>query len=119
MVKCPACGFESADGASWCDFCKEPFRKAGRAPAPAPSPEAAAPQAAGEKKQGLPWDEIPSEILALDSGGKIPSLPPWVRRAAWAVLGAWVIMLMVLVGAYLGRQKALEQGAAVPQRPSP
>jgi hypothetical protein len=26
-VRCPACGFASAPGAKWCEFCKEPFRE--------------------------------------------------------------------------------------------
>lgn len=26
-VRCPACGFESVEGAQWCEFCKEPFVK--------------------------------------------------------------------------------------------
>lgn len=28
-VKCPTCRFESPDGAEWCEFCKEPFRRKG------------------------------------------------------------------------------------------
>ena len=37
-LKCPSCGFDSPEGAKWCDFCKEPFR---RKEAPPPAPAAA------------------------------------------------------------------------------
>src|SRR5258705_162095 len=30
-LKCPACGFDSPEGAAFCDMCKEPFKKKGSA----------------------------------------------------------------------------------------
>ncbi len=86
MIRCPACGFESPDTAQWCDFCKEPFRKA-----PQPKPG------------------IPPEFLALDTGGKITSTPPWLRYAAWSVLAAWLIAILALMGAYLAKQRSQQQ----------
>lgn len=45
-MKCPSCGFETPDAQGWCDFCKEPFRRAQKKDAPAPAetaPASAAP----------------------------------------------------------------------------
>ena len=100
MAKCPACGFESPDSADWCDFCKEPFRRAAKAPDPQR-------QAEGPKKG------IPAEFMDLDAGGKIPHAPPWLRTAAWAVLAAWFIVVMSLLGAYMARQNAQQQDRPV------
>ncbi|MCX5794470.1 MAG: hypothetical protein NTY77_03095 [Elusimicrobia bacterium] len=94
MVRCPACGCESPDSAQWCDLCKEPFRRGRPAAAPAANPAPA-----GEPKTG-----IPPEFLALDTGGKIPAAPPWLRYAAWSVVAACVILIMAFLGAYLAKQ---------------
>ncbi|MDD5629606.1 MAG: hypothetical protein PHU21_11115, partial [Elusimicrobia bacterium] len=87
--------------AQWCDFCKEPFRKAVPAPLPAAQADPRAAAQGAEAGAG-----IPSEFLALDSGGRIPAPPPWLRYAVWSVLGACVLLIMSLLGAYLARQGA-------------
>ena len=91
MAKCPACGFESPDGAICCDFCKEPFRRS------RPAPEKAA----------APPGGIPPEFQGLDTGGSIPPVPPWLRYAAWAVLAACLVAIMAFAGTCLARQKSL------------
>jgi hypothetical protein len=105
VAKCPACGFESPDPAQWCDLCKEPFRNA----PPAADPEGA--------RKALPGQGIPPEFLALDTGGKIPHAPPWLRYAAWSILAAWFVVVMALLGAYLSRQDAQQQGRPAGQPP--
>ncbi|HAM36244.1 MAG TPA: hypothetical protein DEB40_12685 [Elusimicrobia bacterium] len=106
MVKCPACGFESPDSAQWCDFCKEPFRKASKKePSIQPPPEK-------PKIEAVPNGQIPPHFLDMDTGGNIPVLPSWVRYAAWAVLGAWLIAMITLFTTYMAKQDALENAAA-------
>ena len=97
-MKCPACGFDSPDDAAWCDFCKEPFRKG--PPPPRLSPPATPPVPEG-KRNGAP----PAEFAHLDPGERIPTMPPWVRLAAWAFVGFWFVWGMVLLGFYLGKQR--------------
>jgi hypothetical protein len=106
VVKCPACGFESPDEAQWCDFCKEPFRKARPATPPAKVDSEAV------RKALDPTDGIPPEFLALDSGGKIPPVPPWLRYATWSVIAAWFIAIMAFMGAYLAKRNSPSQTQA-------
>ncbi len=94
-VKCPACGFDSPDGASWCDFCKEPFRKK----------KTAAPQARPERKsislEELPkeaLERLPLELLPGQDGEKVPSAPPWFRTAAWVVLLSILLVVLTMAG---------------------
>ena len=95
MAECPACGFDSPDGAICCDFCKEPFRR-GR---PAAPPKPAEGPGAGSG--------IPPEFRGLDTGGSVPPVPPWLRYAAWAVLAVCLVAIMAFAGTCLARQKSL------------
>jgi len=93
-VKCPACGFETPDGQAWCDFCKEPFRtKSGPQQKAVPvSPDVlrklhqVSSESSGQVKEG-----IPPEFAHLDSGEKIPEVPPLARRLAWGILAAVIL----------------------------
>lgn len=82
-VWCPSCGFESPDGAPWCDFCKEPF---GKKPKPAPPPN---PLAGLSKEQLL---ELPAETLLKAEEPPPPSAPPWLRPLTWAMLVIWLAL---------------------------
>jgi hypothetical protein len=116
-VKCKACGFDSADGADWCEMCKEPFHKklpakpAAAAAAPAAKPPAqnlADAQAAAEfaaLKKLTPEEllkRIPEE-LQRDPSEKIPTVPPWFRMAAYAFLFGLAILTVGLVAMTLMR----------------
>lgn len=86
-LRCPACGFESPDGAQWCDFCKEPFRAQEAAP-----PAGTRPPPDKEAGTALPLD--PREIekaLAQDWARKTPSAPKGLRLAAIVFLLAWIL----------------------------
>ena len=116
-VKCPSCGFESAAEARWCDFCKEPFRAAKpaaeppRPPRPQAAPAAVSP-GPRPKFEKLPAPDapgsIPAEFAHLDRGEKLPTLPPWFKWSAWAVLAFAVIGLCVLGGMLMGKKAVLE-----------
>ncbi len=105
LVKCPACGFESPEGAQWCDFCKEPFNKK---PKPAPAPAVASPplklpppplpSASQDVAAG-----IPPEFAGLDTGGKIPVAPPWFKYAGLALLGIWILCMVWMAGFYMAK----------------
>lgn len=87
-MRCPACGSENEDGRQWCDFCKEPFNKK---VVPKTS-EAAAPKQPSS---------IPAEFAGLDSGERIPAVPPKLRLAAWvffalAMLGVLALSMMAV-----------------------
>lgn len=89
-VKCSRCGFDSPDGASWCDFCKEPFAKKPKASAPAAVPEPAPARLAGLTKEGV-------ETLAVDQLLKpeeppIAAPPGWLRPLAWIMLAATIVL---------------------------
>ncbi len=114
-VKCNACGFDSADGADWCEMCKEPFHKkaqpkAAPAPGPAPAParaQSAAPapaeaQAAAELAalKNLSPEELIKRLpmeLGRDPAQKIPAVPPWFRMAAYAFTFAMALLTLALV----------------------
>ncbi|MBI4375351.1 MAG: hypothetical protein HY549_02765 [Elusimicrobia bacterium] len=83
-ARCPSCGFDSADGALYCDFCKEPFLKRKKPGAP----EALASAASASD---------PLLMLQADED-KIPRLPGWVRVAAWGLL-ALVLLSAALMAA--------------------
>lgn len=117
-MKCPACGFESADDAAWCDFCKEPFRKAGRPPSPeAPLGPPPPPAPAQASRNGKPLADI--DLKGLDSGERIPAVPPWARLAAWAFLAAWLICGMMLLGTYAAKERSDVQSIPLPDPASP
>ena len=117
-MKCPACGFDSADGAQWCDFCKEPFNKK-KAPQPVPASPTPAPGPLLPKgAEAL----IPPEFVGLDAGEKVPTLPRWVRPAAWAIVALWVVWGVALLGYYLGKAQPRQepvagQGVSIPVPP--
>ena len=104
MPKCPACKFDSPEGAAWCDFCKEPFQKKAKphpeAP-PAPRPEAAPPANLGELKKLTPeelFKRLPAELskdAAADQA--IPRLPPWFRPLAYCILALLAVMMASLI----------------------
>ncbi len=120
-MKCPACGFDSADDAAWCDFCKEPFRKAAP-PAPgaagsgesfrAPPPQAPAPAAAPAQRNGKPLVNL--DLKSLDPGERIPTIPPWARMAAWAFLGLWAVGGMMLLGYYAAQERRAVESVPLP-----
>jgi hypothetical protein len=108
--KCPACGFDSPDGAQWCDMCKEPFQK--KTTRPTPAAAAAAHAAAAELAANLPPADVkdlkklpPEELfkrlpleLSRDGGaGDIPKLPPWFLTAAYVFIAALAIMTVLLI----------------------
>lgn len=101
--RCQACGFESPAEAPYCDFCKEPFRP--KTPKPPPSvPQSASPKPAAPAN----LLELPEEALAklppgfvLKDEEKVPSLPRWLRWAAWAFLGLWLLAGAIVAGAWL------------------
>lgn len=91
-AKCPACGFESAEGAQWCDFCKEPFNKKRPEAAPAPEPKPATPPPAlgPISLEDLPREalaKLPAELLPGMDGERIPEPPKWLKPLAYAFLG--------------------------------
>ena len=88
-MKCPACGFDSPEGAQWCDFCKEPFFKK------APKPTPARPTSGGV---------IPSEFAALDAGERIPIIPKWVRLVSWGFLALWALVGLIVFGFYIAKK---------------
>lgn len=116
-IKCPSCGFDSPDAATWCEFCKEPFRsktpkaKLTYKTPPAPAPAAAAPGPAQKPAEPAPavpkeiLDRVPEELAAAaEQEEKLPVLPPWFRYLAWGFLGVWFVAGMILAGILLGRR---------------
>lgn len=111
-MKCPACGFETPDGQAWCDFCKHPFRaKPEKDPPSEKKPALLSPdvllkldqvksETSGQVKEG-----IPPEFAHLDSGEKIPEVPPIARYLAWGILAVvvlWAIVGMVWISRHAG-----------------
>ncbi len=93
-VRCKSCGMESADGAAWCDFCKEPFVKKPKAaatppPAPAPEPAAPPPELAGITKEKV--EELDVDKLLKPASEPPPAAPPWLRPIAWVMLGLIIV----------------------------
>lgn len=106
--KCPSCGFESAEGAPFCDFCKEPFRKAKAASVPVPSEDAK------RLLAGLPPEllaKIPPQLLSAKEE-KLPPVEPWVRYAAWGFLGFWLIAGFITAGIWAARYQARQDEAS-------
>lgn len=81
-LKCPACGFDSPDAALYCDFCKEPFRGAPKAPVD------------------------PAAIELKPDPEQVPVLPPWARMGAWLFLGLWIIIGCIVAGVLKARYEA-------------
>lgn len=92
-VKCPSCGFESAQGALFCDLCKEPFQK----------PKKAVPASAAKIMEELAKD-LPKEALAkipahlMMDEEKVPVVKPWMRYAAWGFLFFWLAVAGIMTG---------------------
>jgi hypothetical protein len=116
-AKCPACGFESADDAQWCDFCKEPFnKKKGEKPAPAPIPEAkpanpAPPSALGPVSlEDLPREalaKLPPNLLPGQDGEKIPEAPKWLKPFAISFLAVVAIAAALLTMVFVVKIRRL------------
>lgn len=102
-MKCPACGFDSPDDAAWCDFCKEPFRKRSPQPSELEPGRPPAPVPAEPKRNGAPRLE---EFAHLDAGERMPILPSWVRGVAIAIVAIWLLVGFVVLGFYVGKQRA-------------
>lgn len=98
-MKCPSCGFESADGAGWCDFCKEPFRAAKPAQAP-PAEKLTA--------------EALADIVLPPDPEQVPTIPQWARLGAWIFLGLWIIFGCILAGVMKARHEAARAEAPLP-----
>jgi hypothetical protein len=117
-VKCPSCGFDAAEDALYCDFCKHPFRREKAAP-PAPEKPAADPAAAlaGLSKEAL--EKIPAHLLPLTPDPPLKA-PPWLKHAAWvflfACLAAMVAVSFVANMRYRERPPQPEAPLAVPKR---
>ena len=125
-VKCKACGFDSADGADWCEMCKEPFHKRVAAkPAPAAAkpaaPELADAQAAAEVaalKKLSPEEllkRLPME-LERDRGETVPTVPPWFRTAAYLFALVMGILTLVLIMVTLQRARQAEPAPRIQSR---
>lgn len=125
-VKCPSCGFDSPDGAQWCDFCKEPFKKKERPPATgATSPAAAPPSTPAAPKTQTPSsspkniEELPQEVRAKiqtllaapDDREKVPAIPNWFRALAWLFMAVWLVSGIIVGGILLGRQRSRQESA--------
>lgn len=108
-VKCPSCGFESADGAQWCDMCKQPFNKA----RPAAAQAVKDPPKAPEDLKKAPADELLKKLASEEQ--KVPPVPPWARMAAWVFLGMWIIFGCILAGVYMARYEDARNRAPVSQ----
>lgn len=105
-MKCPACSMQVADDALYCDFCKEPFRKARR-------PRADAPAEAGAPKLPDPGKMPPAE--ALEPGAQPPLLSAAVpglgfRVPRWVRPLAWTFFLIVMIGVVYAVRFAMKYG---------
>jgi hypothetical protein len=116
-MKCPSCGFDSPEGASWCDFCKHPFKREKSAPARAPSAPSSEPRI---KKliEDLP-DEVRAKLPAhLEAAAaeeeQVRGVSREVRLMAWAFFGFWFLLFMIAAGMLLGRRKLISQEAREP-----
>lgn len=119
-MKCPACGMETPEAQGFCDFCKEPFRKKAPPPEPRKEEKVAVPPEVMAKLLALKApsgpgapSELPAEFASLDAGERIPELPAGARKAAWAFLGAVVLVSAVGVS-YLVLKVRRAEGPAVP-----
>ena len=113
-VRCPSCGFESAQDSAWCDFCKEPFIK-GKKAAPEQPPAPVPPQPKLSKEELLA--KVPAELIASEDEEKIPVIPKWVRIICWIFLGVWFMWAMILGGIIYGRYRARQADAPPAARP--
>lgn len=122
-VKCKACGFDSADGADWCEMCKEPFHKKVPAkPAPAAAkpaaPEPADLQTAAEVaalKKLSPEEllkRLPME-LERDRGETVPAVPSWFRTAAYLFALVLGILTLVLIMVTLQRARQADPASKI------
>ena len=78
-IRCPACGFESAPEAQWCDFCKEPFRPKKRAQEPE--------EVKHDPTAPLLDVESVWKALAKDKWPQLPHMSPMVRTAVFVLAG--------------------------------
>ncbi len=127
-VKCGACGFESADDARWCDFCKEPFRKkasasAAPAVAAAPPPQPA-PRPLSATSRIEPSDDakpvdpkvlqLVKQLSATGDGLTLPKTPGYMKYLAWAFLASWLLTGCILAGVLLARYKDRQSATDTP-----
>jgi uncharacterized Zn finger protein (UPF0148 family) len=99
-VKCPACGFDSPDGAVFCDFCKEPFGKAKKAAPQTPD------ELAGLTKEQLE-NLAADKLLKKDLQDK-PKTPAWLRPLAWTFLAVMLVVAGVTLKNLLDRYASLQ-----------
>jgi len=140
-MKCTACGFDTPEEQGYCDFCKEPFRKPEQPalpPArkledldqPAAKPAEKVPltpemlaklmQAGISPKTPAPASGeplIPPEFAHLDSGEKLPQIPPAARKLAWVFLGICVLWILAGTAWLLMNSERIAAGAAKKSRP--
>lgn len=118
-VRCNACGFDSADDAQWCDFCKEPFRKKSAAAEPAPAAVPSHSPANVKEPEAKVDPKVQLLLKQLSTAGDgltLPKLPPWFKYVAWSFFGAWFLTGAILGGIMLARYR--EQSAAREGDPS-
>jgi uncharacterized Zn finger protein (UPF0148 family) len=108
-VKCPACGFDSPDGALFCDMCKEPFKKKGAA------------AVVDELKKLTPEERLKrvADELAKDKEREeqLPYLPPNFRYIAWGFLGLMVLSGLIGAAMLFARYNDNKRGEDLPQTP--
>lgn len=109
---------ETPEELGYCDFCKEPFRRKGPEPEPKPRETVAVPPEvmakvleAKTQASAQAAGPIPPEFAALDSGERIPQVPPHMRKLAWAFLA------LVMFAGSLGLVYMLAQARKAPIRP--
>jgi hypothetical protein len=84
-VKCPSCGFDSPEGALFCDFCKEPFAKKKKA----------------DPLAGLSTEEILKKDLPPRA-----EPPAWLRPLAWTFLALILAVAAVVLSQLYSRYAA-------------
>ena len=98
----------SAEGAAYCDFCKEPFGRKKKEQPRTPDPLAALP-----KEKVL---ELSDQLLKSDAPPP-PGLPRWVRPLAWTFLA--LCLAASAVSLYLLHQRYEERQQEAPPAGAP
>jgi hypothetical protein len=95
-----------------CDFCKEPFGGKPAAAKASPAKEISKQVLA----KAATDDKVAQQLLCLDNAEKVPSVPGWLRPAAWALITIIVIGTMCLLAIFMAKQSAWEDQAAQQRR---